>query len=117
MRVSLITVGIIASAILAGASGPVNPPAESRHLVCINNGRLLPVSCQVLPGRISNDQGNCSCRNSADEVVAPVCTAGERQPAESRGLQIARRSAARDGSLIGDHFEGSRMCVTSRSGR
>ena len=117
MRVFLTTVGVLAAAILAGASGPVTSPTEGRHMICLQNGRMLPVSCRVLPGRLSDYQGSCSCGNSADEVVAPVCAAGERQPTESRGLQIARRNAARDGSLVGDRFEGSPMCVTPRNSR
>ena len=117
MRASLITVGVVAAAILAGASGPVTPPTEGRHMICLQNGRMLPVSCRVQPGRLSDYQGSCSCGDSANEVVVPVCAAGERQPAESRGLQIARRSAARDGSLVGDRFEGSPMCVTARNRR
>jgi hypothetical protein len=76
---------------------------------------MMPVSCRVLPGRLSEDQGTCTCGDPSLEVQAPVCAVGERQPAESRGLQIARRTAARDGSLVGDRFEGSRMCVTPRN--
>jgi len=117
MRVSLIAVGGVMAAVLAGGSAPVGPPSEEPYLVCLQNGRMLPVSCRVLPSRLSADQGNCGCGDSADRVVAPVCAAGERQPTESRGLQIARRSAARDGSLVGDRFEGSRMCVTARNRR
>jgi hypothetical protein len=45
----------------------------------------------------------------------PICPPGVRAPGETVALNRARRDAARDGSLIGDMFEGQPMCVAGRN--
>ena len=53
----------------------------------------------------------CRCPPLTTKVRAEVCDPREPKPAESPAFERARREAARDGSLIGDTFEGRRMCV------
>ena len=48
-------------------------------------------------------------------VDVPICATGERAPPENVALNRARREAGRDGSLIGDLFEGRPMCVEGRN--
>ncbi len=120
MRVLVISAALIAAGLLTGASSvgaPTAPPGADAYLICLDGGRTISARCTVLPGRLSNDQGNCDCPGGLRPVAAPVCAAGETPPSESRALRIARRTAARDGSLIGDQFEGAAMCVTARTRR
>ncbi len=53
----------------------------------------------------------CRCPPLTDKVRAEVCDPNEPKPAESAAFERARKDAARDGSLVGDTYEGMRMCV------
>ena len=89
------------------------------YTICLDQrGGTRPVTCRnVIPGRLSNDQGFCTCAGADIPVEAPVCDFGERQPPQSRAFELARRDAARDRSLVGDSFEGQRMCLAARTDR
>jgi hypothetical protein len=43
-----------------------------------------------------------------------VCAKGQKPPPEGKALNIARREAARDGSLRGDTVGGQPICVAPR---
>jgi hypothetical protein len=47
-------------------------------------------------------------------VEVAVCAKGQKAPAESRVLNIARSEAVRDGSLIGDTVGGRPICAAPR---
>lgn len=116
-RVSL----IIAMALAAGAAqaaSPMsaNPPTESSLCLDVGGG-ILPVTCQAPGSRTDQREDICLCLNGGVRVDVPVCGPGEEPPAETRVFENARRDAARDGSLIGDTYEGRRMCVRSRLDR
>ena len=109
---------IIALALAAGAAqaaSPMsqNPPTETS--LCLDvNGSILPVTCKAPGFRTDQREDICLCLNGGVRVDAPVCAPGERPPAESRLFENARHDAARDGTLVGDTYEGQRMCVRPR---
>jgi hypothetical protein len=106
---------LAASAGLAWAQAPLsqNPPAQT--IICLDvSGATLPVSCRVPASRLDTREDICVC-NSGRRVDVPICPPGVRAPGETVALNRARRDAARDGSLIGDMFEGQPMCVAGRN--
>lgn len=115
IRKALITVAaFVASAGLAAAQAPLgqNPPTQT--VICLDvGGQSLPAVCTVPGSRLDKREDMCVCRTGI-RVDVPICPAGVRPPAESLAFERARREAARDGSLIGDLFEGQPMCVTGR---
>jgi len=116
-RVSL----IIALALAAGAAQAAPPMSEnppSQTSLCLDvSGAILPVTCDTQGSRTDARENICLCLNGGVRVDVPVCGPGERQPAETLAFERARREAGRDGSLIGDTFEGQRMCVRPDSNR
>ena len=50
-------------------------------------------------------------RNAARQVKAEFCVKGEPIPAETAAYRAAVKEASKDGSLIGDRFDGRRMCI------
>ena len=48
------------------------------------------------------------------QAVAQTSLAGVKPPAENRAYEKARKAASRDGSLIGDLYQGQPMCVAGR---
>ena len=102
---------LCASAGLAAAQAPLsqNPPRETT--ICLDvNGQTLPVVCKAPGSRLDTRDDICVCPQGT-RVQAPLCGPGERAPAENVAFERARRTAARDGSLLGDLFEGRPMCV------
>ncbi|HVY04035.1 MAG TPA: hypothetical protein VG983_10300 [Caulobacterales bacterium] len=60
---------------------------------------------------LGGDEGFCTCPTPARQVKASPCAPGESPPAETSAYRAAVREAAKDGSLIGDTFEGQPMCI------
>lgn len=116
LRTALIAaVALAASASLASAQAPLseNPPTET--VICLDvNGQTLPVTCTVPSSRLDQREDMCMCREGTRTPVS-ICPAGVRAPAETRAFEKARREAGRDGTLIGDLFEGQPMCVAPRN--
>lgn len=117
MRSLLIASAAIGAALfLAGAapgSGPLDPATRT---ICVDvNGQTRPVVCHAPSSRIDNRDDICLCEIGR-RVEAPVCGAGERPQAETRAFDRARDAASRDGSLVGDLFDGRPMCVAPRNG-
>ena len=105
---------LAASSSLALAQGSMssNPPTETT--ICLDvGGRTLPVVCKVPGSRLDRREDFCSCPRGM-RVDAPVCGEGQAAPAESAAYEKARRLASRDGSVIGDLYEGRSMCVAPR---
>ena len=44
----------------------------------------------------------------------PICAKGEHRPPENLALYRVRKLAMRDGTLVGDTFEGKPMCLEER---
>ncbi|MDP1872911.1 hypothetical protein [Phenylobacterium sp.] len=82
--------------------------------VCLDvGGATLPVVCKVPASRLDKREDICSCPQGMRTKVA-VCAPGQAAPGETVSLNAARREAARDGSLIGDLFQGKPICVAPR---
>ncbi|MBU2136520.1 MAG: hypothetical protein KKA45_10020, partial [Alphaproteobacteria bacterium] len=89
-----------------------NPPTKTQ--VCLDvGGGLLPVVCKVPASRLDQREDICSCPQGMRTDVA-ICGPGQSPPAENNALYAARREAARDGSLLGDMFQGKPICVAPR---
>jgi len=118
MHKLLFTSSLIVAAIALGAAGapgssPLNPVTRT---ICLDvGGELRPAYCQASASRLDQREDICLCRN-AQKVTAPVCDPGEKPVSETRTFEKARKLAAQDGSLIGDSFEGRRMCIRARNG-
>lgn len=111
---------LIAAAALAGSSGlalaqggmSANPPTETT--ICLDvGGQSLPATCKVPGSRLDKREDICICRQGM-RVDAPVCAPGQKAPTENLAFEKARKLAARDGSIIGDLYEGQPMCVEPR---
>lgn len=113
MRISMIAGLAFAACAGAALAGPMsNPPSE--RTICLDvGGQSLPAVCKVPASRLDKREDFCLC-NAGIKVSAPVCGPGERAPAENIAYEKARKAAARDGSLIGDLYEGRAMCVAAR---
>lgn len=108
VRFSLIC---LAGALVAGPALAQPPAVPATTSVCLDvNGSLLPVVCQVQGGRLDKRDTICQCPEGM-RVEASVCAPGERPPIDNLALSRARKLAGKDGSLVGDSFEGRRMCV------
>lgn len=103
------------AALAGGASAQslsANPPTET--VVCVDvGGQSLPAVCKVPASRLDKREDFCVCPTGT-KVIAPVCAQGIKPPTESLAFEKARKVAARDGTLIGDLYEGRPMCVAPR---
>jgi len=108
---------VLGAAVLTMAGAPghsgVNPATRT---ICLDlGGQSRPAVCRAPASRLDGRVDICLCR-VGQRVEAPVCGPGERPLAESRAFERARKLAARDGSLVGDRFDGRPMCVAPRNG-
>ena len=111
---------LLSATLIAALAGPAaaqsitgNPPTET--VLCLDvNGQSLPAVCTVPSGRLDKREDFCLCRVGT-RVIAPVCAGGAKPPAENLAFEKARKAAAKDGSLLGDLYEGKPMCVAERS--
>lgn len=91
-----------------------SPQAPAVTTVCLDvGGQILPVVCQMNSSRLDRRDIFCHCPEG-QRVDAPVCGPNERPPTEGVALDRARQIAGRDGTLVGDLFQGKRMCVDVR---
>ena len=116
------TLLISAAALLAfGAVANASPPGDNAlqptmGILCLDvGGQSRPAVCQGGSSRLDQRYDICLCKN-AQRVETPVCGKGERPITENRAYELARKDAARDGSLVGDRYEGRQMCVRPRNG-
>ena len=90
---------------------PITP--EARTIQCISaGGQLIPKSCDVADGRLADRERMCTCPSGGVRVQVAVCAKGENPPGESKALNVARRTGARDGTLVGDVVNGKPICAT-----
>ncbi|WP_374532529.1 hypothetical protein [Phenylobacterium sp.] len=114
IRTVLMGAALSMAAGLAPAQAPLtqNPPTQT--VICLDvGGQSLPAVCRAPSGRLDRREDICVCHAGA-RVDVPICPEGVRPPAETRAYEKARKAAARDGSLIGDLYEGRPMCVAGR---
>lgn len=113
----------VAAAALLSAAVPVaaapppgsSPLSPATRFICIDvGGQTRPILCRAQASRLDGREDICLCPVGR-RVEAPVCGPGERSQAESRAFELARRSASRDGSLVGDVYDGRPMCVAPRN--
>lgn len=117
MRRLLIATFAAAALATAAASPPPgsSPQHPAKGILCLDvGGASRPPVCQGSASRLDQSYDICVCRD-ARTVKAPVCAPGTRPPAENRAYEKARLAAARDGSLLGDTYEGQPMCVVPRN--
>jgi hypothetical protein len=112
MRVML--VAAVAALALAGHAAAQGGPTGTTVQCLEPGGRLAPATCQGPESRLDPHEKICTCQAGGLKVVAPVCAKGESPPPEGKALMIARRTAAADGALVGDTFEGRPICVRPR---
>lgn len=102
-----LTAGVAAAQPVSG-----NPPTET--ILCLNaSGQTEPAVCRVPASRLDLREDICLCTTGL-RVATPICQRGEVEPVQSARFERVRRVAARDGSLLGDLFEGRAMCVAPR---
>ena len=104
----------LAIAMLTAAPTWAGPTAPGdRTIQCISSGgRVIPKSCDVADGRLPGRERMCTCPLGGVRVQVPICAKGENPPGESKALNVARRSSARDGTLVGDTVNGKPICAT-----
>ena len=112
----LLLVAAMAFAGAASAASLADNPPKTRT-VCIDPaGKSLPARCRVgEASRLDAREDICICPAGAEQVEAPVCPKGVREPAESAAYERARRAAIKGGSLVGAMYNGQPMCVTARN--
>lgn len=117
MRTLFIT---LAATALLGTTAVAGQPAgdggrRMTQTICLDvGGEQRPAICRGSGSRIDQTYDICTCED-AQRVEAPICASGEKPQSENRVFELARKDAARDGSLVGDSFEGRSMCVKARN--
>ena len=114
IRASLIAAILAVSAgqALAAKDMASNPPKQTS--ICLDvSGQTLPVTCRGPASRLDKREDICQCFEGRRVDVA-VCAKGQREPPDGLALDKVRRLAAKDGSLIGDTFDGRPICVEPR---
>ena len=108
---------VVAMAAGAAYAQPIDENPPTRTIQCIEvGGQLIPASCNVPGSRLDTREYICTCPNGGQRVDVAICAKGQRQPPESKALNIARREGLRrDGSLIGDTVKGQPICVAPRN--
>jgi hypothetical protein len=109
------------AALAAGAAGsaaaqPINENPPTWTIQCLDvGGRLVPAVCRVPGSRLDPREDICTCPIEGAQVKVPICAKGQTPPPEGRRLNIARREAARDGSLVGDTVGDRPICAAPRT--
>jgi hypothetical protein len=119
MRYRILTLHAVLAAAGAANAQPPGPAGDvsQRTIQCIDaSGQAIPPVCQTAPSRLESHEHICNCINGGVSVDVAVCAKGETPPAEGKTLNVARREASRDGSLLGDTVDGKPICVKPRGG-
>lgn len=115
LSLAILTLGVRPSLAQTPAQTRAQGPAETT--VCLDvSGAKSPPTCRTPASRLQPSEDICTCASGV-MVKAQVCPAGVTAPAESLALKTARKAAAKDGTLVGDAFEGKPMCETARLNR
>lgn len=102
----------LAFAALAGSSlAQPEPMRLATTSQCLDvGGQTRPVTCRRSASRLPTRDDICTCKVGT-LVTVPYCPAGVSPPAEDRAFEKARLDLARDGSLVGDQYQGRDICV------
>lgn len=118
MRRFIAVPAVAVAAVLSAAAGPPpgsSPLSPATRFICIDvDGQTRPILCRAPASRLDGREDICLCPVGR-RIEAPVCGPGERPQPESRAFELARRSASRDGSLVGDLYGDRPMCVAPRN--
>jgi hypothetical protein len=116
MRALMTVFALAAATLLAAAAEPGDSPLRpATRVICLDvGGESRPAVCQASASRLDSREDMCVC-SIGQRVEAPVCGSGERPQAENRAFERARKTAAGDGSLVGDLYDGRSMCVAPRN--
>lgn len=109
---------IVTLALAAGSATaqPIGENPPTRTIQCIEvGGQSIPPLCRVPGSRLDKREDICTCPAGGQRVEVAICAKGERAPPESRALNVVRRTAARDGTLLGDSIDGRPICVAPRN--
>ena len=88
--------------------------APGTTIQCIRvDGTEAPPLCDVPGSRLDKSEYICTCRDG-QRIDVPICAKGEKRPPEGVALYRVRRELSRDGSLVGDRFEGRPICLDPR---
>jgi hypothetical protein len=113
-RMVLAAAFTLAAAAGARAADIANNPPTTADICLDVSGATLPVVCKADATRLDHRVDICHCPHGQQVTIA-VCGPGEQPPAESLAYDRARLLALRKGSLVGDMYEGQRMCVAPRN--
>lgn len=108
--------GALAAVLTLAAGGPsaAQSPSPAETTVCLDvSGAKSPPVCPTSAGRLEPAENICTCRVGV-QVTAPICPPDVKPPPESLALKAARKTASKDGSLVGDLFAGKPMCEAAR---
>ena len=112
--VALIIAGLTGATALAQ---PVADPTPARTFQCIEpSGQMAPAVCDVTASRLNPREKICTCPAGGQRVEVAICAKGQTPPADNKALHQARRTAARDGTLVGDTVAGQPICAPPRGG-
>ena len=103
---------------LAGAATaqPINENPPTKTIQCIDvGGQSIPPVCKVPGSRLDPREDICTCPDRGLRTEVSVCAEGQKPPPEGKALNIARREAVKDGSLLGDTIAGAPICVAPRN--
>ena len=112
LSLAALSLVISAGAALAASPDHRNP---AKTIQCIDvSGRVIPARCNVPGSRLDRSEYICLCPAGGDRVEVAVCADNQKPPPESAAFERVRRKVSRDGSLIGDSFEGRPICTDPR---
>lgn len=114
MRALVLSASLVLGGVAHAQPIAENPPTKT--IQCLEvNGRSIPPVCRVPGSRLDPREDLCTCPDGGQRIEVAVCAKGQRQAPEGRALNLVRREAMRDGSLLGDMFAGQPICVTPRN--
>lgn len=115
MRIHTLSILLMLGAGAAQAQ-PIGENPPTRSIQCIEvSGQQIPPVCAVPGSRLDTREDICTCPGGGRRVEVAVCAKDQAPPPESKALNVARREAIRDGSLLGDLFAGQPICVAPRN--
>ena len=114
MRTLVLALALVTASAPALAQSLRNPPTSTIQCVGVS-GKPEPVVCKAPASRLDAREDICTCPVNGMRTEVAICAKGERETPDSLAANRVRREAARDGSLIGDTFEGRPICVAPRN--
>jgi hypothetical protein len=110
MQRILLATAFTAAVLGMGVSATAQSPSQHTTTVCLRmDGSLSAPVCRSQSAWHKDDI--CQCGGTAEQVMAPVCRAGEQPVPQGGANDTARRHAVHNGSLVGATYNGRRFCV------